>query len=42
MISNDPEVAVVLQKVADRLRLRGYDRPRLQDRGPARATRAGG
>lgn len=25
MISNDPEVAVVLQKVADRLRLRGYD-----------------
>jgi hypothetical protein len=25
MISNDPEVAIVLQKVADRLRLRGYE-----------------
>lgn len=25
MISNDPEIAVVLQTVANRLRLRGYE-----------------
>lgn len=25
MISNDPEIAVVLQTVADRMRMRGYE-----------------
>lgn len=25
MISNDPEIAIVLQKIADRMRLRGYE-----------------